>query len=239
MNRMFKVGVAAFAMVAVSAAYADEAEVVEEENGAIGWTPIAVGIASPVQLPWGHCQWDVFGLDLGIFYYGAPKMYGLGVASLAALTKDEMKGLEVSGLMNWASKDVYGVRATLGANLAMESTVYGCEFGAFGYRKDFWGVDVEFLGSFQENVNGVQIGGLMNFARGQTYGFEGSLGVNFAELAYGCQLGLIFNMAQELHGAQVGLVNFADNCEWGFQIGLVNIIMSNVVKVLPIVNGSF
>ena len=46
-------------------------------------------------------------------------------------------------------------------------------------------------------------------------------------------------MTEELHGAQISLVNYADYCPSGFQIGLVNIIMSNQIKVLPLVNGYF
>jgi len=238
MKRLIKVGIAAFAMAAVVPSFAEELET-EEEEGAIGWTPVAFGLASPVQVPWGHCRWDVFGLDLGILYYGAPKMYGLGIAGLGDYNSDDMMGLAVSGLMNWNAKNVYGARVTLGANLAPDGTVYGFDAGAFGYRKIFWGLDIEFLGSFQDEMWGWQTAGLVNIANKQTYGLQSAIGVNIANVAYGCQLAGIFNMAQELHGFQIGCVNFADNCEWGLQIGIVNIIMSNTLKVLPIVNMYF
>jgi len=238
MKRLIKVGVAAFAMAAVVPSFAEELETEEEEEGAIGWTPVAFGIASPVQLPWGHCRWDVFGLDLGILYYGAPKMYGLGIAGLGDYNTDDTYGLVVSGLMNWNTTDVYGMRVTLGANIA-SGTVYGCDIGAFGYRKDFWGLDIEFLGSFQDEMWGWQTSGLVNIANKQSYGLQSAIGVNIAEVAYGCQIAGIFNMAQELHGFQIGVVNFVDNCEWGLQIGIVNIIMSNSLKVLPLVNCYF
>jgi len=237
MKRLIKVGIAAFAMAAVVPSFAEELET-EEEEGAIGWTPVAFGLASPVQLPWGHCRWDVFGLNLGILYFGAPKMYGLGIAGLGDYNNDTTKALVVSGLMNWSTKDVYGMRVTCGANIA-NGTVYGCDIGGFGYRKDFWGLDIEFLGTFQDEMWGWQTSGLVNIANKKSYGLQSAVGVNIAKVAYGCQLAAIFNMASELHGFQIGCVNFADDCQWGLQIGLVNIIMSNSLKVLPLVNMYF
>ena len=61
-------------------------------DGAVGWTPIAVGVASPLQLPWGRARWDVFGLDCNLFYSDAPKMYGIGVGGIAMATRDDLKG---------------------------------------------------------------------------------------------------------------------------------------------------
>ena len=72
MKNPVKFGLAALALAAVLPASAAEVEV-EEDEGAVGWTPIAFGLASPVQLPWGRAQWDVFGLDLNILYSDAPK----------------------------------------------------------------------------------------------------------------------------------------------------------------------
>lgn len=237
MNRLIKVGIAAFALAAAVPAFAEESE--EEESGAIGWTPVAFGLASPVQLPWGLAKWDVFGLDLNLFYSDAPLMYGLGIGGLGMTTRDTMAGLQVAGLFNYAmDEDVYGMRLTLGANIS-QGTVYGVEAGGFGYRKNFWGLDLEFLGSFQDELWGWQMSGLVNITKKQLYGFQGAIGVNIAEVAYGCQLAGIFNMANELHGCQIGIVNFAERCSWGFQIGIVNIIMDNQLKVLPIVNAYF
>ncbi len=236
MNRLIKVGVAAVALAAVVPAFAEDVE--EEESGAIGWTPIAFGVASPVQLPWGLATWDVFGIDLNLLYSDAPKMYGLGVGGLAMTTRDTMAGLQASALFNYAKKNVYGARLTLGANICREE-VYGLEAACFGYRREFWGLDVDFLGSFQDYIWGMQVAGLANITREQTYGWQTAIGVNIAKKAYGFQLAAIFNMAEELHGCQVAIVNYAQECPWGFQIGIINIIMDNSLKVLPIVNAYF
>lgn len=240
MNKTIKLGFAALAMAAVTPVFADDVEAESEnEYEAIGWTPIAIGIASPVQLPWGSHMWDVFGLDLGILWADAPKMYGLGIGSVAMATRDDMKGMQVSAFCNWATKDVYGWRTTLGANVAF-GTTYGFEAGALAYRTgDMWGWDTEFLGSWQKNFWGLQIAGILNFTIEQSYGCSIAVCGNMAKTAYGCQIGGIFNFTDELHGVQVGVVNFAKECPWGFQIGLVNVIMDNKIKVLPIVNGYF
>lgn len=238
MKKSIKFGVIGSALLAVATVHAQETEA-ESEYEAIGWTPIALGLVSPVQIPWGSHQWDVFGLNLGLLWSDAPKMYGLGVAGAAMATRDDLAGLQTTAFCNWATKDVYGMRATLGANVAF-GTVYGIEAGAFSYRTgEMWGWDTEFLGSYGERFWGLQCAGLVNLSLEQSYGASIAVGGNISKVVYGCQLGGVFNFADELHGCQIGLVNFSKECVWGFQVGLVNIIMSNMIKVLPIVNCYF
>ncbi|MBO7721172.1 MAG: hypothetical protein J6T01_02075 [Kiritimatiellae bacterium] len=241
MNKTVKFGFAALAAAACTAVCAQDVESIEEENEyeAIGWTPIALGIASPVQLPWGSHTWDVFGLDLNLIWSDAPKMYGIGFGGIAMATRDNLKGIQLASLCNWATRDVYGLRTTLGANISF-GTVYGVDTGCFAYRDgDMWGVDIEFLGSYQRSFWGLQCVGILNLSLEQSYGASVAICGNSARVAYGCQLAAIFNYTQELHGCQIGLVNFASECPWGFQIGLVNIIMDNSLKVLPLINCYF
>ena len=240
MKKSIKFGIVALALAAVVPSFAENADVeTESEYEAIGWTPIAVSLCSPVQIPWGSHTWDVFGLNLGILWSDTPKMYGLGLGTLAMANRDDVMGLETTAFCNWATKDVYGMRATLGANITF-GTTYGVDMGAFAYRPgDMWGWDTEFLGSYTKNFWGLQIAGLINLTTEQSYGCSIAIGGNMAKRAYGCQVGGIFNFTDELHGAQIGIVNFAKECPWGFQVGIVNIIMENVIPVLPIVNASF
>lgn len=232
MNRFMKVGYAALALAVSIPAVA------EDEEGAVGWTPVAVGLASPVQLPWGHARWDVFGLDVNLLYSGAPKIYGIGVGGLGVYNADDAAGIIASGLCNWADKNVYGLRATIGANVC-QGEVYGLEAGMFGYRKEFWGLDAELLGTLQEEVYGIQASLIANVSRVKSYGWTMSFLANLATKAYGCQTAFLFNGTEELHGAQIAFINYAKECPWGFQIGLINIIMDNSLKVLPFVNGYF
>lgn len=239
MKNMFKLGFAALAVAAVVPAFAEETEEVENEYEAIGWTPVAVGIASPVQLPWGSHTWDVFGINLGVLWTDAPKVYGLDVTGIASATRRDLYGLKVSALCNWNTEGVYGMRATVGGNITFGET-YGVDVGCFGYRQgEFWGWDTEFLGSFQDYMWGLQIAGICNVSMEKSYGAAIAVGGNYAKVAYGLQLGAIFNFTDELHGCQIGLVNYARECPWGFQIGLVNMIMDNKIKVLPLVNCYF
>ena len=240
MKKSVKFGFVALALAAAVPAFAENADVeVENEYEAIGWTPIAVSLCSPVQVPWGSHTWDVFGLNLGILWSDTPKMYGLGLGTIAMANRDDMFGLGLTACCNWNTKDVYGMRVTPGANIAF-GTIYGVDVGAFSYRPgEMWGWDTEFLGNYGSKFWGLQIGGLINLSTEQSYGCSIAIGGNMAKVAYGCQIGGIFNFADELHGAQIGIVNFAKECPWGFQIGLVNIIMENVIPVLPFVNASF
>ena len=240
MKKSVKFGFVALALAAAVPAFAENADVeVENEYEAIGWTPIAVSLCSPVQVPWGSHTWDVFGLNLGILWSGTPKMYGLGLGTIAMANRDDMFGLGLTACCNWNTKDVYGMRVTPGANIAF-GTIYGVDVGAFSYRPGaMWGWDTEFLGNYGSKFWGLQIGGLINLSTEQSYGCSIAIGGNMAKVAYGCQMAAVFNFTDELHGAQVGIVNFAKECPWGFQIGLVNIIMENVIPVLPIVNASF
>ena len=240
MKKSVKFGFVALALAAAIPAFAENADVeVENEYEAIGWTPIAVSLCSPVQVPWGSHTWDVFGLNLGILWSDTPKMYGLGLGTIAMANRDDMFGLGLTACCNWNTKDVYGMRVTPGANIAF-GTIYGVDIGAFSYRPgEMWGWDTEFLGNYGSKFWGLQIGGLVNLSTEQSYGCSLAIGGNMAKVAYGCQMAAVFNFTEELHGAQIGIVNFAKECPWGFQIGLVNIIMENVIPVLPIVNASF
>lgn len=242
MKHTLKIGFAALAAAAFVPVYAADAETETETSStgyeAIGWTPVAIGLASPVQIPWGRATWDVFGIDINALYSDAPKMYGLGIGGLAMACRDKMKGIQISGLCNWNTVDSYGMRVSVGANVAF-GTTYGVDIGAFGYRPAMWGWDTEFLGSYQEEIHGLQIGGLCNASSKLSYGGAIAVGGNWAKTAYGLQLGALFNFTDELHGFQIGLVNFARECPWGLQLGLVNIILDNRFKVLPLINFYF
>ncbi len=212
---------AAVACACVSSVFAEEeSQTFRDET--VGWTPIALGIATPVQLPWGTGAWDVRGLDFNIIYADAPSMMGL----------------QLAGAANFNRAPVYGVRATLGANVTPH-TVYGCDLGMGAMREALYGADINFLGSMSRTVYGVQMAGFLNMVEKEMHGVQLAGGANLTKQMHGLQVSFIYNMTEELHGCQIAFVNFADYCPNGFQIGLVNIILSNQIKVLPFVNGYF
>lgn len=236
MNKAIKYCLLGMMISAVVPAVAEELGE-KGESGAIGWTPVAVSLASPVQLPWGTARWDVFGVDAGIFYNDAPKMYGFQFA-FANTVRDEFIGLGLGGAFNFANKDVYGARAAiLGCNLC-NGTLYGVDIGGFGCHRDIYGIDVEFVATMQQNICGIAGSLVGNVTENESYGCTVGA-ANLARVAYGAQLALVANVTDELHGFQFGAINFARECPWGFQLGIINIILDNEVKVLPFINGYF
>ena len=198
--------------------------------GAIGWTPVQIGLFAPVSIPWGF-DWDVKGFDLNLFYIETVKLQGLGVSGIASRTRDNQDGVLISGLCN------RGLGITLGANLGF-GDVYGIDVASFGMRNVMKGMDVNLLASYQKEFVGWQTSCVCNFTEGDCTGASFSLALNMAKVETGLQVATI-NSAQELHGVQIGVINVAHECPWGLQIGIINIILDNKVKILPIVNGYF
>lgn len=232
---------AALAAAAVSIqAFAQEEETVEEAAPApaasesVGYTAVALGLATPVQLPWGF-NWDVFGLDFNVFYSDANKVYGVDLAFGGIQTREDLRGVALSALFNFNRTDVYGAEAAL-VNWT-RGDVAGLAIDAVGYSKNVDGVTVDILGRYADgNYNGIAVAGIGTLVDKDLWGWQCALGANYAETVHGAQTSLIFNMTEELKGMQLGLVNFAAECPGGFQIGLVNIILDNVVPVFPILN---
>ena len=61
-----------------------------------GWSVIALGLATPVQLPWGIEKWDIFGLDLNLGYSDSMKMYGWEFAFGANTARKCFIGLQTA-----------------------------------------------------------------------------------------------------------------------------------------------
>ena len=231
--------VAAAAAAAFTTAFAapeTEEDIANQGVGAIGWTPIQIGLFAPVSYPWGF-DWDVKGFELDLFYAETVRLQGLGISGIATRTRDDFKGFSVTGLCHWHDKDVYGVDLTLGANLVF-GDVYGFEAGCFGMRKHMSGIDINFVGSHQDSYRGLQAAGICNFTLKDFTGVDLALGLNMTREMTGASIGGI-NFANKLTGCQIGFFNVAEECPCGIQIGLVNIIMDNKIKVLPITNFYF
>ena len=188
--------------------------------GAIGWTPVQIGLFAP-----------------DLFYRETVKLQGLGISGIASRTRDNQDGVLISGVCNWNDADVRGLGITLGANLGF-GDVYGIDVASFGMRNVMKGMDVNLLASYQKDFVGWQTSGVCNFTEGECTGASFALALNMAKVETGLQVATI-NSAHELHGVQIGVVNIAQECPWGLQIGVINIILDNTVKILPIVNGYF
>ena len=231
-----KLSVVLLALAATTSLFAAEDDVSGQGKGAVGWTPVQVGLFSPVSYPW-ECDWDLKGVGINFFYMENVKLQGLAVSGIATRTRDDVKGVVLTGLCNWNETDVYGINATLGANIEF-ANVYGVELGLFSMRQEMQGLDINLMGSHQRSYTGVQVAGLCNFTLEDFTGGDIAFGLNMANDVKGFQAGGI-NFAHQLKGVQLGFFNIAEKCPSGIQIGLVNIIMDNIVKVLPITNFYF
>ncbi|MBE6397246.1 MAG: hypothetical protein E7046_09610 [Lentisphaerae bacterium] len=234
----------AFAMVAsVSFASKSNAEVDEAAGRykapkSYGWTTVAVGLATPVALPWGMEKWDVFGLDLNLGYSDAMKMYGWEIALGANVARKTFAGLQTAVGFNYSNEDAYGLALSL-YNMN-NAEFYGLSIDAVGVSRDMYGLEANLIGSMTDRtMGGLQVSGLASAVGEDAYGVQIAGGANFARRAHGLQLALIYNQTDLLWGCQIGLVNMAFACDHGFQIGLVNVIMDNQIPFLPFVNGYF
>ena len=234
--RKFIVAAAAIAAISTAVAAPAEEDLSDQGIGAIGWTPVQIGLFAPVSYPWGF-DWDVKGLEIDLFYAEAVRLQGLSISGVATRSRDLFKGFSVTGLCNWHDMDACGVDVTLGANLCHEG-FYGLAAGAFSMRQDMAGIDVNFLGCYEKSSRALKLGGACNFTTDEFKGMEVALGLNMTKTMIGLQAGGI-NFAHELTGAQIGFFNIAEECPCGLQLGLINIIMDNKIKVLPITNFYF
>ena len=217
---------------------ADPAEGHYKAPKSYGWSAIALGLATPVQLPWGIEKWDIFGLDLNLGYSDSMKMYGWEFAFGANTARKCFIGLQTAIAFNYSNEDSYGLLLSLFNMNNLE--FYGLSIDAVGYNRNVYGLEANLIGAMTEKtLGGCQLSGLANVVGGDMYGFQAALGANFARRSNGLQLALVYNQTDLLWGCQLGLVNMAFACEHGFQIGLVNIIMDNQIPFLPIVNGYF
>lgn len=243
--KMHKNTFAAIALALLaSTSFAEKSNAADSNEGrykapdSYGWSVLAVGVATPVALPWGIEKWDIFGLDLNLGYSDAMKMYGWEFALGANTARKSMIGLQTALGFNYSNEDSYGLAFSLFNMNNFE--FYGISVDGVGCNRNIYGLEVNLLGSMTDReVGGLQVSGLANAVGEDMYGMQVAVGANFTRRVHGLQLALVYNQTDLLWGCQVGLVNMAFACDHGFQIGLINVIMDNQLPFLPIVNGYF
>ena len=235
MNRTLKFGIVAGALAALASTQVRAADTSSIDS--YGWTPIGIGLATPVTIPWGF-DWDVFGLDVNVFYTDCNAMYGIEVGGLASVARKNMGGFQVAAACDFVNGDAYGLQASI---FNMDNGKFvGIGADLASMRRTTVGLTVDGLGTANsDNFYGWQISGLGSADKEDMWGCQTSGLFNLARRAHGLQIALVYNQTADLHGAQIGLVNYAAECQGGFQIGLVNIIRTNRWPVLPIVNAYF
>ena len=209
-------------------------------------SPIGVGIAAPIQVP--YVETDIRGFRFGGLFGWNADMVGLDLG-VASLETGEMRGLQLSAF-SWTCESVYGLQLSGLANVA-DGNVFGWQNGAFNVDLgEVWGLQIGVV-DYCNSFHGWQIGGL-NWNNTPSHGwqvgaanadqeeFTGfSLGgvVNFAPRMTGCQIGAV-NVADSMTGVQIGFFNAVQRMR-GLQIGAVNIICDGMLPIMVIVNASF
>lgn len=221
--------------------------VAHADDRAWPWSPIGLGLAAPIQLPFMSS--DVYGLRFGGFLGYNRSMYGIDVG-VVEMAEEDMAGLQAA-LFTWTDGDAYGVQLGACANV-INGRARLLQFGAVNYdRADTKGVQFGLVNRDTEFA-GVQFAGIVNWNDTASYGVQFGLVnanqdefsgaslaglVNYSKTSTGLQLGLL-NVAYEATGFQLGLINACDTMR-GVQIGLVNLIAESTLPIMVIANASF
>lgn len=211
-------------------------------------SPIAVAIASPLQLPFANYNvyglrlnaiyaesFETIGADIGLVGYNRDKFTGVQGQGAVAWVDGNMTGAQLSGIANVVCGNATGVQFGsivnytrgdfAGAQLAAinyNGTFYGFQLGAFNYDQGVcWGLQVGLANSNINEYRGWSIGA-----------------VNFTERCNGFQLGMINILAASGRGVQLGIFNAASQYS-GIQIGLLNIIENGALPIMPFLNAQF
>ena len=197
------------------------------------------------------------GFLLGIFVGFGHNIRGLGVASIGLINTGYVKGIQASGIFNYAEGDINGIQCsgifsntggdvqgiqTSGIFNYADGNVQGIQSsGIFNYGDgNVRGIQASSIFNYAgNNVSGIQAGGIFNLAKGD---FEGVQSAGITNYTYGSfnglQAGGIYNwVGGDMKGLQSGLVNRRGEGEtFSVQAGLVNISASENTLPIGLVN---
>ena len=211
------------------------------------WSPLGIGIAAPIQLPF--MESDVYGLRIGGFCGYNYDVYGID-AGIVEVAEHNFGGIQASAF-SWTEGNAYGL------TVAPLATVIGGDSVALqaAFANVVWsdGAGIQLGVINRDNAfAGIQFAGIINWNEMGSAGFEvspindnqaefdglaiGAL-INHTATMRGCQIGL-FNTAYQATGYQLGIFNACDTMH-GVQFGLVNIIADSKLPFMLIANASF
>lgn len=216
------------------------------DDRAWSWSPLGVGIAAPVQLPFMNsdiygirlgglfgANADVYGLDCGLFEKTDGMLAGIQGAAFT-WTRGRVYGIQLGALANCVFEDEVALQAGL-VNADFGETSGGAVFGLVNYAISYYGLQVGGL-----NWNNSTSAGLQ-FAIGNSdqEDFDGAAfaGVNFARRVRGAQVGVL-NFADDVTGVQIGVINATERLR-GIQIGGINMIVQSKLPVMVVLNAMF
>ena len=221
------------ATAAMSVAFCLTSARAAEDKRAWPWSPIGIGIAAPIQLP--YMSSDVYGLRLGGLFGYNNEMCGLDVG-LVEISSYSMSGMQVSAF-SWTDSDAYGLQCGGLANV-VDGSFYGRQDALVNVVwGEFWGLQTGLV-NYNGAAFGVQFCGLVSWNCSVSAGWQAGLVNADQEDFAGFAAGLV-NYANKMVGFQLGAVNATDKMH-GVQIGVINLISSSsVLPAMIIANASF
>ena len=125
-----------------------------------GYTALAVGLGTPVSLPWGS-DWDVFGLQLNLVYGECRLLRGVQIAGIANVAIREMRGVQAAFLFDYTPHDVWGWQFAVGGTYA--NRVFGLQSAlGINFTKELHGAQIGIVNYAEKCPGGFQVG-LVNF----------------------------------------------------------------------------
>jgi hypothetical protein len=164
---------------------------------------------------------------LGLFGAMGHNLRGLGLSAIGLINTGYVRGVQASGLFNYAVGNVDGIQAGALFNLA-QGDVRGVQAsGLFNYAGGgVGGIQAGALFNLaQGDVRGVQAGGLFNYTGGGMNGIQAGAIFDLAQGdVLGIQAGGIFSYAgSDMDGIQMApIFNLTRGSFRGLQMGLVN-----------------
>jgi len=168
-----------------------------------------------------HTESDVRGMSYATLYnYTGGAVRGLTLSAIAN-RRHQLRGVELSGMLNLGSGDAQGFAAAGLANLNLRHRFEGAQAaGLINWAGGFEGLQAAGLVSWSDDFQGLQASGVFNRASRVT-GVQAAGVTNVADSISGLQLGVV-NVAGDVHGLQLGVVNVAKHVD-GTSIGLVSV----------------
>ena len=215
------------------------------EDRAWAWSPLGVGVAAPLQLPFTDS--DVYGLRFGGVFGWNADMLGVD-AGIVSLETGRMAGIQ-GAAFTWTGDSVYGIQAAPIANV-VDGNAFGLQVASVNADwGDVWGLQIGIV-DYCNSFHGWQIAGL-NWNNTPSHGWQIAVAnanqeefggfsvgaVDYSPRLTGCQIGFV-NLADSMTGCQIGVVNAVQRAH-GVQIGFVNIICEGPLPIMVVANAIF
>lgn len=179
----------------------------------------------------GHSK-GLNGVEVGgVYNFDAGQVYGVQVAGVSNIVKEDVIGVQVGGVMNGVGGKVSGVQVA-GVINYVDEDIEGVQIAGVMQRvRHINGLQVSGVINQAKSVNGLQIGGVLNKVDSSSSNIQIAGVVNIAKNIIGAQISGVVNICDTLKGVQIGLFNFANNIDRGFAIGLVNFTRNGYNKL--------